>query len=84
MRTQFAFCPIDYCFTWTDTWYIWDAKEARKQALAARDAKVRELRAEGKSVIKWTMTGQLVRVGGIGTSHPDIEQYVSVYMINVN
>lgn len=80
---QLAFCPIDYCFAWTDTWYEWDAKEARKQALKARDAKVRELRAEGKTVIKWTCADQLVRRGGIGSGHPDIEAFVSVYMINV-
>lgn len=83
MRTQFAFCPIDYCFTWTDTWYEWDAKEARKLALAAREAKVRELREQNKTVIKWTFPNQLIRKGGIGTDHPEIDQFVSVYMLTV-
>ena len=80
---QFAFCPFDFCFEWTDTWYTWDAKEARKQALAARDAKVRELRAQNKTVTKWTLSDQLVRKGGIGTDHPEIDAVTSVYMLSV-
>lgn len=80
---QFAFNPFTFCFSWTDNWYEWDEKEARKQALKARDAKVRELRSEGKTVIKWTLPGQIVRKGGIGTAHPEIDAVVSVYMLDV-
>lgn len=80
---QRSFNPFDFCFTWTDNWYIWDAKEARTQARQARDAKARELRSHGLTVDKWCLPNQLVRRGGIGTGHPDIEQYVTVYMLDI-
>ena len=80
---QLAFNPIDYCFTWTATWYTWDSKEAHKLARKARDAKAKALKAEGKTVTKWTNGGQIIRQGGIGTAHPEIDSYCSVYMLNV-
>lgn len=80
---QLAFCSVDYCFSWTDTWYTWDEKEARKQAYAARNAKAKSLRDEGKTVVKWSNRDQLVRRGGIGTGHPEIDLFCNVFMLDV-
>lgn len=80
---QLAFNPADFCFAWTATWYTWDRKEAHKQARAARDAKAKELKAEGKVVTKWTNGGQIVRNGGIGSGHPEIDCCCNVYVLEV-
>jgi hypothetical protein len=72
--------PIDLFFRWTiDGWYEFDRKAAHKAALAARNTEARRLRAAGKTVRTWTVGGQLITKGGIGSGHPQIEEVVNVY-----
>lgn len=79
---QQTFNPIDYTWNWTATWYAWNRTEAHKQALAARNAEAKKLRQQGKRVHCQTLKGQRITRGGIGSGHPQIEQVVSVYMLN--
>ena len=52
---QQTFNPIDYGFEWTeDGWYRFDYEGAHKRALAARNKRVKELRARGIKVRSWT------------------------------
>lgn len=79
---QFAFSPIDYCFEWADDWYLWDRATAIRRALDSRNEQAKLLRSEGWTVKKWSLPDQLIRKGGIGSGHPDVEFVVTVYMIN--
>ncbi len=82
--TQRIFDPISFGFIWTDDgWYSWDSKAAHKAARQARDKAAREFKAEGKSVKKFSLPGQLVRRGGIGSGKPDVEFVVTAYGVNV-
>lgn len=83
MLTQFVFNPADYNFEWTDDWYTWDADEARKVALKARNDKAKKLKAGGKKVRKFTLKNQLITRGGIGSGHPEISMVVNCYGVNV-
>ena len=78
---QQTFNPIDFTFTWTPDWYDWNRTQAHKQALAARNARAKKLRHQGKRVRCQTLKGQRITRGGIGSGHPQIEQVVSVYML---
>ena len=82
--SQEIFSPIQFGFEWTEDWYTFDSAAAHKQARKARDARVRELRAQGRTVRCFSMSGQLVTRGGIGSGHPQIEQIVSVYGLNTD
>lgn len=80
---QKIFNPFDYCFSWTDDgWYSWDRREAHSQALKARNAEARRLRKEGYDIRKFSLSGQLVRKGGIGSGKPDVEAVVNCYGLN--
>lgn len=79
---QKSFSPIDYTFEWDGDWYRWDREEAIRQAKAARTAEARRLRAAGYQVRAFSMPDQLVRRGGIGSGHPDVEFYVTAYYLN--
>ena len=83
-HSQQTFNPIDYFFTWTDDWYTWDSKAAKKAALQARNAEVKRLRAEGYTVTTFTLSNQIVTRGGIGSGHPQIETVVSCYGFNAS
>ena len=79
---QKAFSPIKHGFSWTaDGWYCWDSKAGHKAALKARNALAKKLASEGHKVKKWCLPGQLVTVGGVGSNRPEIDQIVTVYML---
>jgi hypothetical protein len=81
-NTQRIFCPVDFCFTWTPDWYEWDAKEATKAARKARDTEVKKLRKAGKTVTCFSLPGQLITRGGIGSGHPQVEFFVTGFGFN--
>ena len=81
--SQHVYNPANYNFTWTDGWYAWDSKAAHKAALSARNAKVKELRAAGRIVRPFTLSGQLITRGGIGSGKPEITMFCSCYGLNV-
>ena len=84
MNRQFSFNPVDFCFSWTaDNWYEWDGEKARKEAMAARSAKAKDLQAQGLKVRKSSLSGQLITRGGIGTTHPEISHFVTVFKLDV-
>lgn len=83
MHRQQTFNPIDYGFTWTNNWYTFDRKLAHSQALKARNAKAKELKAKDYNVVKSTMRNQLISKGGIGSGKPHIELYVNIYMLKI-
>ena len=82
--TSERFNPVDFHFSWIDDgseygWYEWDSKRARTDARRARDARARELKAEGRTVKKTSEPNQLITRGGIGSGHPEISHVVTVY-----
>lgn len=87
---QEIFNPIDYCFNWTEPsdklnphdlgWFEWDKENAIKQARQARDKRFKEA-SKTQRCSKFSTPRQLVKRGGIGTNHPEIEGYVTVYGI---
>jgi hypothetical protein len=80
---QLMFNPINYGFVFTsDGWYKFDRKAAQKSALQARNAKAKELKSQGKRVVTFTLSNQLITRGGIGSDNPQIEEIVSVYGLN--
>ena len=82
---QQIYNPIDYCFKWTDDdrMYEWDRTEAHKQARAARNKRAKELRAKGKHVTSFSLSGQLISRGGIGSGNPHCDFIVTAYGLNV-
>ena len=80
---QISFNPIDYCFSWTSDWYSWDSKAAHAEAKKKRDETFKNMVSEGKKCKKFTLSKQLVKRGGIGTEHPEIEHFVTGYYIQV-
>lgn len=82
---QKTYNPFDYCFSWTENgWYAWDRRKAHKEAMKARNAEARRLRKEGYSVHCFSLPGQLVRKGGIGSGKPDVEAVVNCYGLNAD
>lgn len=79
---QRAFNPVDYHFRWTQDWYEWDRAAAVTAARQARDAETKRLKALGHRVMKWSLPGQLITRGGIGSGHPQIENVVTSYMLD--
>lgn len=81
--TQQTFNPANYHFEWTpDGWYSWDREAAHKAALQARNAYAKSLKAQGRRVTKSSMAGQLITRGGIGSGHPQIEMFCTVYTVS--
>ena len=83
MRTQLTFSPTKYGFRWVGDWYEYDGKPAEKAALKARNDEAKRLKAEGRTVRKFSLGKQLVSLGGMGTAHPHIELVVPVYGLEV-
>jgi len=81
MHTSRSFNTIDYRFTWTSDWYKWEGAEAKKDAMRARNAEAKRLRAEGWTV-KVGSNAALMSRGGIGSGHPHIELWSTVYTIS--
>jgi hypothetical protein len=80
---QLAFNPVDYHFEWTsDGWYSWDKAAAVKAARKARDEAARRLKAEGRDVHKWSLPGQRITRGGIGSGNPEVDFHATVYYLN--
>lgn len=78
------FNPIKFGFKWTeDGWYEWNSEAAHKAAKEARDKAAKDLKQEGCRVRIGSSSNQLVKVGGIGTGHPEIEHIVTVYKLTV-
>jgi hypothetical protein len=82
---QHMFNPTDYGWTWTDNggWYNWDGEAGHKAALQARNAKMKELKAQGYKVKGFSLRDQLISRGGIGSGRAHIETVVTVYGVNV-
>jgi len=85
--SQVVYCPAAYAFAWTndDTpmgWYAWDRDEAHSQALRARNAHAKDLKAQGYSPKKFSLRNQQIIRGGVGSGHPQIELVVTCYGIN--
>lgn len=85
---QQSFNPADHCFTWTVDgsqygWYEWNGKLAHSQALKARNAAAKVAKAHGKSVKCWSSPGQMITRGGIGSNHPEINMFVTVYHLDI-
>jgi len=78
---QESFNPINYTFEWTDNWYKFYRESAHRKALAARNARYRELKEQGFQVRRFTIRNQLMTKGGIGTNHPQISLIVNVYYV---
>jgi hypothetical protein len=79
---QTIFNPAEYCFKWTTDWYTWDRKRAHSEALKARNAEAKKLRASGYHVRTWTLKDQLITRGGIGSGKPEISMVVNCYAVN--
>jgi hypothetical protein len=76
-----SFIPVDYCWAWTEDWYDWDSKKAHSEAMKARNARAKELEASGHRVKKYSSPKALMSRGGIGSGHPHIEVFCTVYHI---
>ena len=74
---QIFFSPLDYGFKWTDDWYTFDRTNAMKAAKKARDEMYKSVGGR-----KYTLSNQLVTKGGIGSGHPQIEEIISVYVLD--
>ena len=80
---QEIYTGIDYGFEWTDDgWYKWDMVAGQKAALAARNARAKELRAQGYQVRLFSLGDQLISKGGINTGRPDIQLWTKAYGLN--
>lgn len=84
---QQTFNPINYGFRWTDDgtefgWYEFDQEAAIKTARKERDALAKELKAEGRTVRKFSMGKQRITRGGIGSGHPEVDFIVPVFGVN--
>lgn len=89
---QETFNPANYAFNWTKPenpsnqfdlgWYEWDRKEGHKLAKQARDKRYQELRAQGKTPVKYSMKDCLTKKGGAGTGKPDLEFIVTYYGVS--
>ncbi len=78
-----VFSSVDYRFAWTaDGWYSYDRKAAEAAALKARNARMQELRKQGKRVVGFSLRNQLFTLGGVGTEHPEISVWGKAYGIN--
>lgn len=89
---QETFNPVRYAFNWTQPtdktnpfdlgWYEWDRKLGHKLARQARDKRYNELRAQGKTPVKYSSKDCLTKVGGAGTGKPDLEFIVTYYGVS--
>ncbi|MBU2266450.1 MAG: hypothetical protein KJ977_05355 [Candidatus Omnitrophica bacterium] len=80
---QKTFSGINYGFRWTDDdWYEYDGVQAEKKALKARNAFVKELKADGYRPTTFSLGSQLVSRGGIGSGNPHIEIWTKCYGVN--
>ncbi len=89
---QTTYNPVDFNFRWTDGdpanprdmgWYEWDSKKAHENAKKARDEHFKELKQKGRKVKRGQNRGQLITRGGIGSNHPQVEFFVTVYHLYI-
>ena len=80
--SQMIFSGIEFGFRWVADWYEYDGEAAEDKAKAARNDKVKELRAAGRTVKCFSLGRQLRSMGGIGSGHPHIEVVTRTYGIN--
>lgn len=85
---QEIFSASKFGFEWVrcddgSWWYSWEPTLAEKAARQARDARAKELVAQGKKVKKFSLGKQLITRGGIGTPYPQIEFHAACYGLNV-
>lgn len=59
---------------------LWDGYTTDNEAKAARNAKAKELRAQGKQVNAWVLRNQLKKYDGLGQPNG---LSCNVYMLNV-
>ena len=76
---QQIFNGLDKNFSWDGDWYTFDAAQARRDALAARNARFKSLKADGHHPYRFALGRQLRTLGGIGTDHPQIDIWVHSY-----
>ena len=79
---QKLFNPVDYCFEWIYGWYTWNSKAAHTIARSARDQLAKELKQQGYTAHRFAIRNQLITRGGIGSGHPEVSFYVTVYGVN--
>lgn len=80
---QESFSPLKYGFKWVRDWYSFNREHGVEMAKFERDQRARELKKQGKKVRKFTLRHQMVRRGGIGTGHPEIDLCVNVYCLQI-
>ena len=81
---EYTFNPVDFGFRWTsDGWYHYSSQPAERKAQDARDARAKQLKAEGFTVRRATRPRQRITMGGIGTEHPEITLVVPVFILRV-
>jgi hypothetical protein len=84
-----SFNPINYGFKWTLIegneygWYEFDSAEAHRLAKLECSEFVRNLKScpEISNVHRHTLKNQLITRGGIGSGHPEISEFVTVYEV---
>lgn len=83
---QAIYSPLDTDhFRWTDDgWYTFDEGAAIKAARKQRDDHAKQLKAEGKRVVKFSLGKQLRTLGGIGSGKPQVEFIVPAYGLNAD
>lgn len=79
---QRIFSPANYTFALVGDWYEWDGKAAKAQAMAARSALCKELKAQGIAYRLFSLPGQDITRGGIGSGHPEISLQCSCFGVN--
>jgi hypothetical protein len=79
---QQIFNPINFGFSWTEDWYTWDSKAGHTAAKQARNARIKELRQQGKNPRGFRLANQLISRGGIGSGQHHIQEVVTCYGVN--
>jgi hypothetical protein len=79
---QEIYSPTKHTFVWTEDWYTWDHVQAHRLALKQRNARAKVLRANGYRVKCFSLPGQMITKGGIGSGRPEISLVATVYGIN--
>lgn len=83
-HAQDIFDGVRENFRWVEKetgsyWYKFDEEKARKSALRDRNEVAKEYKANGWNVRRWSLRGQVITRGGIGTPYPGITIVVTAY-----
>ena len=91
MSMQRFYSPTDYAFEWTPPrkgftfgWYTWDRGAGMKAALKARNDEAKRLTKLGYLVTKYSLKGQQITKGGVGTPYPEVDFTVTCYGFTAN